>query len=139
MITFENVNAIIVYALKRIIFFDRNNRYIFVVHCVWLISFTIGLQQGQAIYIDNLHKRAKINTTDTDQQATGSKIQSPIPNSISHSTSGMNIFDLLHRSQQGKIPAVKTKALTKQPKNQLNTISNEQLQKYLYNRIKGRA
>ena len=59
-ITFDNDNDVIVYALKKVSSFTRNNHYIFRAQSVWLISSLIGLQQGLAIHIDNLKERSEI-------------------------------------------------------------------------------
>jgi len=54
MITFENDNDVILYALEKIISCARDNQYIFLAQSVWWISGIIGLQQGLVDYIDKL-------------------------------------------------------------------------------------
>jgi len=56
-ITFENDNHIIVYALKMIISFARDNQYIFLAESIWWIASVIGRQQGLIVHIDNLWSR----------------------------------------------------------------------------------
>jgi len=56
-LTCENDNHVIVYTLELIIFFARNNQYILVAQCIWLVSSIIGLQQGRVIRINNLKFR----------------------------------------------------------------------------------
>jgi len=60
MITFDNDNNVIIYALKKIISFARNNHYIFLALSIWWISSLIGLQQGLAIHINDLKERTEI-------------------------------------------------------------------------------
>jgi hypothetical protein len=62
IITFENEDDVIVYALEKIISFARNNQYIFLAQRVWWISSILGLQQNLVIHIDNLKKQLNINT-----------------------------------------------------------------------------
>jgi hypothetical protein len=53
-LTFESDKDVIVYALKQIISYARNNQYLFLAQSVWWISSIIGLQQDSVIHIDNL-------------------------------------------------------------------------------------
>jgi len=60
-ITFENDSDIIVYALKKVIAFARENQYHFVANCAWWIAAVIGLCNGLKNYIDNLKDRRRIS------------------------------------------------------------------------------
>jgi hypothetical protein len=60
IITFQNDNDVIVYALEKIISYARNNQYIFLAQSVWWISSIIGLHEGLVIHINNLRKRSII-------------------------------------------------------------------------------
>jgi len=69
MITFENGNVVIVYALEKIISYTRENQYIFLAQSIWWIASIIGLQQGLVIHIDNLESRENV-TSDPVSKAT---------------------------------------------------------------------
>jgi len=62
-ITFENENDVIVYALAMVIDYARRTQYIIVVQSVWRIASVIGLTDGLATHIDNLHIRSKAYQT----------------------------------------------------------------------------
>jgi len=57
IVTFENENDIIVYALEKIICYARDNHYIFVAQSIRWIASIIGLSEGLATHIDNLRIR----------------------------------------------------------------------------------
>jgi len=59
VITFENENDVIVYALEKIICYARKHQYIFVAQSVWWIASVIGLTDGLVIHIDNLRARVE--------------------------------------------------------------------------------
>jgi hypothetical protein len=59
-ITFEMDADIIVYALKKIISFARENQYLFVGNCAWWIAGITGLDSGLTIFIDNLETRKRV-------------------------------------------------------------------------------
>jgi hypothetical protein len=63
ILTFENDNDIIVYALEKITSYARENQFIFLAQSIWWISLIIGLQQGLVIHIDNLKIRSNISMT----------------------------------------------------------------------------
>jgi hypothetical protein len=56
-VTFEDDNAVIVYALEKVISYARNTQQIFVAQCIWWIASIIGLEQSLIIHIDNIKKR----------------------------------------------------------------------------------
>jgi hypothetical protein len=56
-ITFENDSDVIVYALKKIISFAKENHYLFVANCAWWIAAVFGLNTGLTNHIDNLRSR----------------------------------------------------------------------------------
>jgi hypothetical protein len=56
-IIFGNDNDVMMYALEKIISYDRDNQYIFLAQSIWWISSILGLQQGLVIHIDNLKAR----------------------------------------------------------------------------------
>jgi len=57
-ITFENDNDVIVYALEKIIYFAKENRYLFVANCAWWIAGVIGFHHDLTIYINKFDKKA---------------------------------------------------------------------------------
>jgi len=59
-ITFKNDSEAIVYALEEIIYFAKENQYLFVASCAWWIAGIIGLDSGLIIHIDNLGARKEI-------------------------------------------------------------------------------
>jgi len=59
-ISFENDNAIIVYAFEKILSYARDHQFIFLAQSIWWISSIIGLQQDLIIYIDHLRKQEDI-------------------------------------------------------------------------------
>jgi len=69
MITFQNDNDDIVYALEKIISYARENQYIFLSQSIWWIASIIGLQQGLVIHIDDLESRENV-TSDAVSKAT---------------------------------------------------------------------
>jgi hypothetical protein len=62
IITFENDNNVIVYALEKVISYARDNQYIFLAQSVWRISSIIGLQQELITLIDHLRRRNNQNS-----------------------------------------------------------------------------
>jgi len=62
-ITFKTENDVIIYALKKIISYARDNQYIFVTQSIWWISSIIGLQQELVRHIDKLKVRTDIGRT----------------------------------------------------------------------------
>jgi hypothetical protein len=58
-ITFETDSDVIVYALETIIFFAKENQYLFVANCAWWIAGIIGLDSGIIIFIDTLEIRKR--------------------------------------------------------------------------------
>jgi hypothetical protein len=70
-ITFETDTNVIVYALKTIISFARENQYLFVANSASWIAGIIGLDSGLTMVIDNLEARKhvgyyRISTTPRD-------------------------------------------------------------------------
>ena len=57
-ITFENNNAVIVYALEKIIAHARRTQQIFVANCVWWLGSVNGLERGLIAQIDDLGKQS---------------------------------------------------------------------------------
>jgi len=53
-ITFENNNAVIIYALECIISYTKRTQQIFVAQCVWWLASIIGLEQELVSHIDKL-------------------------------------------------------------------------------------
>jgi hypothetical protein len=60
--TFGNDSDVIVYTLEKIIFFARENQYLFVANCAWWIAGVIGLDRGLTIYIDNICARIELTS-----------------------------------------------------------------------------
>jgi len=60
IVTFENDNDIIVYALEKVISHARRTQQIFVAQCVWWLASIIGLEQELANYIDNIQSRVDV-------------------------------------------------------------------------------
>jgi len=54
-VTFENDNAIIVYALECVIAYARRTQQIFVAQCVWWLASIIGLEWELVSHIDKFH------------------------------------------------------------------------------------
>jgi hypothetical protein len=73
-ITFDNDNDVIVYALEKIIFYARNNQYIFLAQNIWCISSIIGLQAGVVSHVDTLKLRDDIELPKLSIQPEESKI-----------------------------------------------------------------
>jgi hypothetical protein len=59
-ITLKSDKDVIIYALEKIIFYARNNQYIFLAQSVWWISSIIGLQDELVIHIDNLKALSEV-------------------------------------------------------------------------------
>jgi hypothetical protein len=59
-VTFQDDNSIVIYALGKILCFARQNQYIFVADCIWWIAALVGINEGQASYIDSLHHQRHI-------------------------------------------------------------------------------
>jgi hypothetical protein len=59
-ITFEMDADVIVYALKKMISFARENQYLFVANCAWWIAGITGLDSGLTIFIDNLETQKSV-------------------------------------------------------------------------------
>ena len=68
-ITFEHKHDIIVYTLKKIIFFPRDNHYTFVAQCVWWIASIIGLQHVLVTHIHNPKIRSNIEIREVSRTA----------------------------------------------------------------------
>jgi hypothetical protein len=90
-ITFENDSDVIVYTLKKIISFAREQQFLFVANCVWLIAGVTGLDSGLVVHIDNLRKRETAVTPkecsgivhpDRAQQIELEKAVSPTPSDL---------------------------------------------------------
>jgi len=80
ILTFENNNDIIVYAVEKIISYARENRYIFVAQSIWWIVSVIGLTEGLVVYIDNPWLREikeSVGTSVDDQLDTKAITTSP--------------------------------------------------------------
>jgi hypothetical protein len=54
---FESEEDVIVYGLEKIIFYARDNSYIFLAPSIWWISSILGLQEELVIHID--HQKAQ--------------------------------------------------------------------------------
>jgi len=54
LITFENDNDVIIYALEFVISYAKRTQQIFVAQCVWWLASVIGLEQGLVSHIDRL-------------------------------------------------------------------------------------
>jgi hypothetical protein len=59
-VTFEDDNSIVIYALEKILWFTRQNQYIFVAQGVWLITPLVAINEGLASHIDSLHHQSHI-------------------------------------------------------------------------------
>jgi len=69
-LTFENNNDVVVYALEKIITYDRKNRYIFAAQSIWWIASVTGLTEQLVTHIDNLRSQGiteLVGTSVTDQ------------------------------------------------------------------------
>jgi len=75
--TFENANDVIVYGLKKIIPFARENQYLFKANCVWWLAGVIGLDQGIIIRIDYLRARANTFRSISPTPRDMARIRSP--------------------------------------------------------------
>lgn len=60
-ITFTNDSDVIVYVLKQITSFARDNQYILVANCVWWLAGIIRLDEELKINIDNLVSRKAVS------------------------------------------------------------------------------
>jgi len=60
MITFENNNDGIVYALEKIINYARKHQYIFVAQSDWWLASIVRLTEGLIVHIDDLNKQTNI-------------------------------------------------------------------------------
>jgi hypothetical protein len=72
-ITFGNDHDVIVYALKTIISYARQNQQIFVAQCVWWLASIISLEKGLINHIDNLGIRSSVALPMTTPLVTSSK------------------------------------------------------------------
>jgi len=88
-ISFETDSDVIVYALKKIVSFAKENQYLFVANCAWWIASVIGLEQGLINHIDNLEERKclipleeRTRKLDLDKQDTSERAVSAIPRDL---------------------------------------------------------
>jgi hypothetical protein len=72
-ITFDDNTDAIIYALENIIFFARDNQYIFLGQSVWWISSIIGLQQGLDIHIDSLKEQSNLGKPELQPASSDSR------------------------------------------------------------------
>jgi hypothetical protein len=63
--TFANESDVIIYALKRIVSFARENQYLFVANCAWWIAEVIELDSDLTIHIDNSETRMHLEQIET--------------------------------------------------------------------------
>jgi hypothetical protein len=111
-ITFESDSDVIVYALKKIISFARENQYLFVANCAWWLAGVIGLDSGLFIYIDNLRSR---QPKTPQEKAPSQRAVSSIPRDIARKESPEYIpydctSNVLRWTRQGRInPLPQTK------------------------------
>jgi hypothetical protein len=115
-ITFENDSDVIVYALKKVITFARENQYLLLGNCAWWIAGVIGLDSGLTIYIDNLHSRRQNNQREPIPKRNNLEAEvSPTPRDIARGVSSEDksskyIPDPLRRTRKGRInPLPQTK------------------------------
>jgi hypothetical protein len=59
-ITVETDADVIIYAVKKIISFARENQYLFVANCAWWRAGITRLDSGLTIFIDNLETRKRV-------------------------------------------------------------------------------
>jgi len=92
VITFENENDVVVYALEKIICYARKHQYIFVAQSVWWIACVIGLTDGLVIHIDNLRARVEAGKVPSKIEQPSSETRlSPLTVHLSNHTLGRSV------------------------------------------------
>jgi hypothetical protein len=129
-ITFEHDSDGIIYGLNKIIFFARENQYLFGANCVWWIAGIIGLDTELTIYIDNQYTRRPLSLGQSDStRLSRTKEIPPTPRGIGRSVS----VELNKAKDTSNIrnPANKSVKIIKKFKNRKRRNNNKSTRHYM--------
>jgi len=122
-ITFTNDSDIIVYALKKMIHWARDNQYLFVANCAWWIARVIGLDSGLIMHLDNL-EAGKYNS-----QHRVSKTPRDIARPVSVNSDPKNLEELLLRTTDKRPFVSITRSTRLHPEGGIRKLSKNQRRK----------